>query len=347
MEAWEFERRMHYYFSSNSWPLTIIREHVSLTVQPGIQRHMSSNNDQGPLGSQKYPRYTSGPGSPPQHRCGLSAATQVSIYAHYGDASKVYRADHRKTTISKYSSSGSGASAWCQAAQRPPCIKQEATVKPLRYRDVPRAVNATHQAFRNNTMQRYFEDADPAPCRDSRATISVTVGFAEAIRSRRILTVDRGNAILLFGVPSNNEPGPVTKLISPILRKGDLPELRKRKMEFRVRIIALVKLALGPEVDEMLEIQGLATAPSKQGRGFATALVNTVNDMADAQGRKTYVITGDAQGFYETVGYRLVGEDWLGIDNPLWNGPPVPIRIMLREPRTPHRYSDGEKCPSG
>ncbi|RDX44715.1 hypothetical protein OH76DRAFT_1486866 [Lentinus brumalis] len=262
--------------------------------------------------------------------------------------------------------------------RRPLCIKQEATVKPLRYRDVPRAVNATHQAFRNNTMQRYFEDADPAPCRDSRATISVTVGFAEAIRSRRSLTVDRGNAILLFGVPSNNEPGPVTKLISPILRKGDLPELRKRKMEFRVRIIALVKLALGPGVDEMLEIQGLATAPSKQGRGFATALVHTADlatsrctcgcpggaraasiyeecavpsasgrEQADAQGRKTYVITGDAQGFYETVGYRLVGEDWLGIDNPLWEGPLVPIRVMLREPRTPHRYSDGEKCPSG
>ncbi|KAI0706902.1 hypothetical protein C8T65DRAFT_220779 [Cerioporus squamosus] len=214
------------------------------------------------------------------------------------------------------------------AQRRPTCTKQEATVRPLRYRDVPWAVHATHQAFRNNTMQRYFEDADPAACRESRATISVTVGFAEAIRSRRILTIDHGDAILLFGVPGNNEPGPITKTISPILRRGDPPELQKRKMEFRIIVATLVKLALGPEIDEMLEIQGLATAPSKQGRGYATALVKTVHDMADAQGRKTYVITGDAQGFYETVGYRLVAEDWLGIDNPLWDGPAVPIRIV-------------------
>lgn len=44
-------------------------------------------------------------------------------------------------------------------------------------------------------------------------------------------------------------------------------------------ITALIKLVLGPEVDEMLEIQGLATAPSKQGRGYATALVKVINDM--------------------------------------------------------------------
>ena len=54
---------------------------------------------------------------------------------------------------------------------------------------------------------------------------------------------------------------------------------QQRKLEFRIMITALIKLVLGPEVDEMLEIQGLATAPSKQGRGYATALVKVINDM--------------------------------------------------------------------
>ena len=49
---------------------------------------------------------------------------------------------------------------------------------------------------------------------------------------------------------------------------------------------------------------------------------------ADAQGRATYLLTTDAYRFYETVGYKLVGEDWLGIDNPKWTGAPVPIRVV-------------------
>ncbi|RPD62163.1 hypothetical protein L226DRAFT_80472 [Lentinus tigrinus ALCF2SS1-7] len=226
------------------------------------------------------------------------------------------------------------------ARRRPMYTPEDPTVKPLRYHDLPRAVRAAQDAFRYNSFNRYMEDADPTPYRELRGTVSFTVGFAEAIRSGRILAIDHGDAILYFGVPGNNDTGPISKIINPILNSADPPELHKRKLEFRTRITALIRLVLGPGINEMLEIQVLATSPSKQGRGYGTALVNIVNDMADAQGRKTFVITGDAQGFYETVGYRLVGEDWLGIDNPSWDGPPVPIRVMLREPRPSLRYSD-------
>lgn len=40
-----------------------------------------------------------------------------------------------------------------------------------------------------------------------------------------------------------------------------------------------VKEALGASVDEMYEIQALATAPSAQRRGYARQLVKTVTDM--------------------------------------------------------------------
>lgn len=49
---------------------------------------------------------------------------------------------------------------------------------------------------------------------------------------------------------------------------------------------------------------------------------------ADAQGRSTFVVTSDAYRFYEAVGYKLVGERWLGVDNPRWKGEPVPVRVV-------------------
>ena len=107
--------------------------------------------------------------------------------------------------------------------------------------------------------------------------------------------------------------------------------------------------ALGERVHDMLEIQSLATAPAKQGRGYASTLVRVVNDLvspiacfqsrepwltpsfssqADSLGRGVYVITTDAYRFYERLGYKLVGEVWIGDGNPRWNGPAAAIRLV-------------------
>ena len=114
-----------------------------------------------------------------------------------------------------------------------------------------------------------------------------------------------------------------------------------------VKLKAILDSNFGEKIDNMFEIQALATHPAKQGRGYGTALVKVVNDMvcrgrsclqapltmlslpqADTQARATYVVTTDAYRFYETVGYELVGEDWLGVDNPAWTGAPVPLRVV-------------------
>lgn len=50
------------------------------------------------------------------------------------------------------------------------------------------------------TLSSRTQSADPTPSRECRGTVSVTVGFAEAVRSRRILTIDRGDAILFLCV---------------------------------------------------------------------------------------------------------------------------------------------------
>ena len=41
----------------------------------------------------------------------------------------------------------------------------------------------------------------------------------------------------------------------------------------------MLESALGARMHEMMEIQSLSTAPSKQGRGYASALVRVVNDL--------------------------------------------------------------------
>ena len=60
----------------------------------------------------------------------------------------------------------------------------------------------------------------------------------------------------------------------------------------------MLESALGARMQEMMEIQSLSTAPSKQGRGYASALVQVVNDLVsllvwegDGGGRRA-VLTG-------------------------------------------------------
>ncbi|TFK85839.1 hypothetical protein K466DRAFT_174404 [Polyporus arcularius HHB13444] len=229
-------------------------------------------------------------------------------------------------------------------------------VKPLQYRDIPRAVDGDFKAFANNSMQRYLIDAEDFRLHHVRKWIDSVVRFTDAVKRGKIITVDRGDANLLYGVPGNNTEKPPFSWIVSLVGALGSRELRKvrhgqgdcyasvssctrkitleqRRKEIITKSQALLEAAIGERVDELFEVQRLATVPAKQGRGYATALISVVHDLADAQGRATYVFTGDTWKFYESVGYKLVGEDWFGNDNPKYHGPPGPIRLMLREPQ--------------
>ena len=123
------------------------------------------------------------------------------------------------------------------------------------------------------------------------------------------------------------------------------------------KLRAMLKSVFGERVDQMMELSGLATSPAKQGRGYATALVRTLNDMvrstahltfgmnvscaharvllhvrqADSRDCAVWVFTDDAKWFYEELGYVLVAEEWAGVDNPKWKGDPVPLRVVSRK----------------
>ena len=100
----------------------------------------------------------------------------------------------------------------------------------------------------------------------------------------------------------------------------------------------------------MISIELLATAPEKQGRGHASALVQSVNTLvcafmlgidvggssmifcfaqADSLGRAVWVVATDARGFYETMGYEVVRKTAVGQNSPRWKeGGPFTLYIV-------------------
>ncbi|RDX44703.1 hypothetical protein OH76DRAFT_1559523 [Lentinus brumalis] len=210
----------------------------------------------------------------------------------------------------------------------------EIEVKPLRYSNIPQATSSTYNATLVESMVRYFDDVDSTPLPASRRKLLIALGYADVVRRGRVLTINRGDSNLSYCVSGEKRAGPLVLWVHTLFNGFKSAELRKRETEIGTKLRAMFKSALGDRVNEMMELAGLATAPEKQGRGYATALVKALNDMADARGCAVFVITDDAKWFYEELGYVVVAEDWAGVDNPKWKGDPVPVRLMVREPRS-------------
>ncbi|KAH9911675.1 uncharacterized protein BXZ73DRAFT_1473, partial [Epithele typhae] len=102
----------------------------------------------------------------------------------------------------------------------------------------------------------------------------------------------------------------------------------QRHTEYLNAVARLEAEGVGDRKAEMFELIMLETTPEKQGRGYASALVKALNDLADAEERAVWVRTSDASGFYATLGYVTVAHGMIAEDNPEWDGPPVDIYIV-------------------
>ncbi|RPD62151.1 hypothetical protein L226DRAFT_613462 [Lentinus tigrinus ALCF2SS1-7] len=211
-------------------------------------------------------------------------------------------------------------------------LNSEITVKPLRYSEIPQAVSNTYTATRAESLSRYLDDGNHTPFGVWHKKLLIALNYTERIHRGRVLTVDHGDSTISFIEPGEPRTGPLLRWIISLLKSGKKSaEMRKREAEIATKLETMIKSALGDRRASMMVLSGLATAPAKQGRGYATALVKTLNDKADALGCAVWLITDDAKWFYEDLGYVLVAEDWAGVDNPKWKGGPVPLRIMVRE----------------
>ncbi|OSD04346.1 hypothetical protein PYCCODRAFT_1466307 [Trametes coccinea BRFM310] len=211
-------------------------------------------------------------------------------------------------------------------------LLRPAIVEPLRYADIPKAARLTQRAFDPNTLDRYMRAADTAPARELRQRITLFIDFTDHIMCDQAWTINHGEAILTIGLPK--QKGRLFMLFLPIIKRFYTEELAKRKAEYRQKVAAMLEAAFGDSVDELIEVQSLATAREKQGSGYGTALMHHANALADSQNRGVYMITSDAHKFYETVGYSIVQEATMGENNPAWDGEPVRIRLMYRAPKS-------------
>ncbi|KAI0776014.1 hypothetical protein BD413DRAFT_258654 [Trametes elegans] len=218
-------------------------------------------------------------------------------------------------------------------------------ILPLRYVDIVKATRTGYEAFLTGARVRYFNAVDTVPMRKQRQRIRMSATLADNIYAHKTYCISHGDAFIAIGL-TRGKRGPFGRIVSPVMDWFQSSELAQRKREYISKARDLLRSAFGDQIKEMIEIRGLATAPDKQGRGYARALVDVANDMGDAQGRAIYAVTSEGHGFYQAVGYVVVQEGFVGVDNPAWDGPLVGIRIMYRAPKSRRSSSSAEDSPT-
>ncbi|KAI0819931.1 hypothetical protein BC628DRAFT_1331642, partial [Trametes gibbosa] len=196
-----------------------------------------------------------------------------------------------------------------------------------------RAMDTTTRAFAHNALLAYFNIArTPNFWSSVRQWILTLHSLAGGVYRGRMLAIAGGAAFVVYRTPMDTPPPWILARLPVLFLDIFRPaEAIKRMNEYAVEIKAQIKEVFGAGVDQMFEIQILATAPEAQGRGYGTTLVRTVTAMADAAGRDTWVITSGARTFYEREGFVLEGAAMLGATNPSWDGKPVEMCVVSAE----------------
>ncbi|KAH9849615.1 hypothetical protein C2E23DRAFT_861821 [Lenzites betulinus] len=200
-------------------------------------------------------------------------------------------------------------------------------------------MNGTSRAFVNDSLARYFDSSDTWPLAKFRIWLVKLLMYGGSIYQKRMLTVGAGASLLIYSTPKVNKPHWFVGLLIPVINFFRPAELVRRRDEFAAGVQAQVQDAFGAKLSNMYEIQGLATDPVAQGRGYGGLLVNTVTNMGDAEGRDVWVITSDARPFYERFGFSVTRTVFLGGNNPSWTHEPVNISIMHRPAKASEGFS--------
>ncbi|KIP08590.1 hypothetical protein PHLGIDRAFT_117096 [Phlebiopsis gigantea 11061_1 CR5-6] len=135
-------------------------------------------------------------------------------------------------------------------------------------------------------------------------------------------------------------------LVSRLIGMFPEQETSKRHAEFASKREAAISASLGDEVHNMVYIDNLITMREARGRGYASALVHMVTELADKEGRGAWLVSSNIanERFYNSLGFTTVERFTVGENNPAWDKPPVPIDIMTRKP--PCEISVAEKPPA-
>ncbi|GJE95586.1 GNAT family N-acetyltransferase [Phanerochaete sordida] len=219
--------------------------------------------------------------------------------------------------------------------------QQSVVPRPMRYRDIPTVYDTTRRASIDDPLNRFLKYYPESTRRfDMRSPAQKAVmylSFVSEVRERVSWTANRGESYLRIGDPLH-ETGILTKLIERVVGflMGLLltSEQKTRRAEWARKLEEATRAALGDGPTRMVELTSVATAPERQGHGYASTLVRIVTALADGRGVGSWLVSSNVanRGFYATFGYTVARTFDLGGEDPTWTLPPVPIDIMVREP---------------
>jgi len=231
-------------------------------------------------------------------------------------------------------------------------------VEKLQYGHIAKTDRTMKAAFYNDPMNVYFREApDARELKPWERKLLNTLDQAMLVRlltNSLAYTVNGGDSFII-GMRAEAEAGSPTVLERllhlytvlvnrTVVAFNLFSEEQKRRMaEANAKSQLLVERHLGERIKDMIYVQLLATHPSCQGHGYATALMQTVIAIADSQSRALCLHTGTAENvkFYSSFGLVDIGHELLGNDNPSWGGEPMVLSLMVREPKTAgDKYSD-------
>ncbi|KAJ3525238.1 hypothetical protein NMY22_g10663 [Coprinellus aureogranulatus] len=91
-----------------------------------------------------------------------------------------------------------------------------------------------------------------------------------------------------------------------------------RANEYSEKVKAVVQAKLGDRIKLMMSVPLVMTVPDRQGRGYASALLREMTNLADTRQEAFALVSINKanEGFYNSHGFQSVGEALLGEGNP-------------------------------
>ncbi|KAH9835738.1 uncharacterized protein C8Q71DRAFT_858588 [Rhodofomes roseus] len=226
---------------------------------------------------------------------------------------------------------------------------KEPKIEPMRVVDVPKTVDEMLVANEGDPWARY---KGGHPVDNVEKTIfplqlktTIYLRWLDGIRRREHWTINRGDSVLVYSAAENSLPRwkrTINQTIQTLINRFlgvfpylSTPEQRKRGKEAGDKLRATIAQHIGDRAADLISLDNLVTAVRAQKRGYASALVTKLMDLADEQGRGVWLFTHERTvGFYAQFGFKRIAHFTVGDDNPTWTEKPVVMCMMLREPKT-------------
>ncbi|KAF9482928.1 hypothetical protein BDN70DRAFT_990714 [Pholiota conissans] len=212
-------------------------------------------------------------------------------------------------------------------------------IRRLRFSHLWKAAKTYEDAFEFDPCILYLQaDGKPSPAA-TRARLLVVLGLWSL--KGLFLTINRGSAFI-FAYPDvlRRDNAPFERMIDALLSAiangaKRTKEQRKRKNEVEEKSKVVLDATIRDRMEDMIRVGPLATEPESQGKGYGGALLEVINDFADERSKAMWLLSSNIlnEPFYNSHGFETVGTFYVGEGNPEWTKKPIPVQIMVREPK--------------